>query len=694
MRKVNISLLTICMLNLLVQTQCIDMQKEKVRASKKINNTHANNETYYGEGGKEAATKRIRQVIAHARANPVGEAPIKTHPVTKGKVFSRHYNITLSTRAYFQFHADPSLDASSSQLIEKTAQYYLDHSEEIGDQDGPYWAGEYHSACVVKFGINGTERKDALARKSELVVLEYMLAFVNHWSRPEYYKFSLEHDTYFYWRTENHWWQEIVSCWGYLLALKNDPAYGGSFELKDGKTIEEHYDLTLHYMKQHMNQRARKGFLLEISSGGYATRMQNMWLSIIELSPDQEARELARKSLDLYWAFWAEEQISGERGGGKVRHRGDKILYGGEAIKEPAWLFFGTGDFNMASIKSITGSNHRLARNYIYLFSGYFPDQIVYEILKDRKNAPAYAIMQRRLGRDDNPNIEIPDGLELEKARGYNYKEGDCLKYSWVSRNFILGTVMRPPEDVMYWEEGSGQAWAHGLLLHSEKQITFPERVIPFMIGHDIRGGQYAIQSKGSFMARKLPDALNANRDNKLYPFGIFISKGLETHSRHSDNYIFINSPTTYVAVRAIATRFVPGSQLMKKGHQDYGLFYKLEDDLQPLIIEASEPEDYKNFEEFTEAVRKAKLESKNGTHTYASLSGNELRMYDDRSRPMIGGRKINYNPDMAYDSRYIKSKWDSGVIIISAGGMEKILDFAINEESQIHNHQAHRYQN
>lgn len=679
MKMINISLIMISLLCNLVQAQCFDLKKDEVNALSKHECSQSNFEPPYGKTGKEAATERIRQLIAHARANPVGEAPIKTHPVKKGQVFSRHYNITLSTRAYFQLHADPSHDSSSSQLIEKIAQYYLDHSEEIDDQDGPYWAGEYHSACVVKFGINGTERKGALARKSELVVLEYMLAFVNHWSRPEHYKFSLVQDTYFYWRTENHWWQEIVSCWGYLLALKNDPAYGGSFKLKDGKTIEEHYDLTLHYMKQHMNQRARKGFLLEISSGGYATRMQNMWLSIFELSPDQEARDLAKNTLDLYWAFWAEEQISGERGGGKVRHRGDKILNGGETIKEPAWIFFGTGNSNMEYIKSITGSNHELARNYIYLFSGYFPDQIVYEILEDRKNAPAYAIVQRRLGRDDTPNTEFPDGLEKEKARGYNYKEGDCLKYSWVSKNFILGTVMRPPEDVMYWEAGSGQAWAHGLLLQSEKQTTLPERVVPVMIGNDIRGGQYAIQSKGSFMTRKLPDAVSPARDNKLYPYGIFISKGLESYTKLSDDFIFINSPTTYVAVRAVGTGFVLSSHLLKEEFQNDGFFYKLEDDLQPLIIEAAEPGDYKNFEEFTDAVIGAQLVSENGTHSYASLSGNELLMYDDRSRPLIGGKKINYNPKMAYKSRYVKSKWDSGVIKISAGGMEKVLDFTIN---------------
>jgi hypothetical protein len=50
--------------------------------------------------------------------------------------------------------------------------------------------------------------------------------------------------------------------------------------------------------------------------------------------------------------------------------------------------------------------------------------------------------------------------------------------------------------------------------------------------------------------------------------------------------------------------------------------------------------------------------------------------MYDDRSMPMIDNAKVNYNPAMAYDSRYIQSAWDSGVVRISAAGMDRTLDF------------------
>jgi hypothetical protein len=116
-----------------------------------------------------------------------------------------------------------------------------------------------------------------------------------------------------------------VTSWGYLLALKDDPHFKDR-KFDDGKTLQEHYERTCDYVKQHMQQRARKGFLLEIATGTYSTRMHNMWYLIHAISPDANLRRLARNTLDLYWTFWAEEELAGERGGGKVRHRDLKGL--------------------------------------------------------------------------------------------------------------------------------------------------------------------------------------------------------------------------------------------------------------------------------------------------------------------------------------------------------------------------------
>lgn len=617
--------------------------------------------------------QRFAAVIAHVKEHPINELPVGTHPKKRNVVFCRPFNISLSARAYFRLHTEPSLDAFSNQDLVKVARWYLDHPDKVRDPDSAYWAGEYHAAVLAKFGSRGTERKGAITRKTELLLLEYMFAFVNYWSRLEHYKASLKYETYYYWSTENHWWQEVVTSWGYLLTLKDDPDFKDR-KLDDGKSIQEHYERTCEYVKQHMQQRARKGFLLEISSGGYSTRMHNMWYLIYDIASDEKMRELARNTLDLYWTFWAEEELAAERGGGKVRHRDLRGLGpNSEAHLIPAWLFFGAGTKGLEYIKTIRPDELALAANYMVLFSGYVPDRVIGEILKDRNTAPPYSITQRRLGKEA-PTEKVPEAAEME-GNLYDFKQGDCLKYSWVTPNFILGTVMRPPYDGEAWQRGTAQGWWHGLLISSGNPHVPPERVVPtFIQEQDISSDQYAVQSKGSMMARKL--LRGYGRDNSGTPMGIFVSSGLREYTEQAGDFLFINSPRCWVAVRSTGGDFTLSNRLLSKNQEAKGDFYKPANDFQPVIIEAADPGTFVSFETFKKAALGAALASIHGRCSYASLSGDQLTMFDDRAKPRINEMEINYNPEMAYDSRYVKSHWDSGVVEITVRGTKKVLNF------------------
>jgi hypothetical protein len=633
------------------------------------------------------ADRRIADVLAHAIANPVTPQAVGTHPELPGQAFSRTYNISRSARAYLQLMTDPSKDASSARLIEDVAQYYLDHPEEVPDPDSTYWAGEYHAAIVAKFGSNGTVRPAAVPRDVERKLLNYMVSYVNYWSRLDHYAFSVTHDTFYYWNSENHWWQETVTAWGYLLALKNDPEFSNRV-LTDGRTVSEHYDVTVDYMKEHMRQRARKGFFVEISSGGYAGRMHNMYYMIDEISPDAELRRLARLSLDLWWSFWAEEQVSGERGGGKVRHRRLRgLLPNTEGHMPSVWYYHGLGTRNMDYVRALPRDSIVLPGEYIRLLSDYRPPAFVTEILNDRLSAPAFAVTQRRVGRSAGQDENGPPEL-INASRGafsrdtipeykfYDIENSDVLKYSWVSPSFVLGTNMRPPHDVREWVAGSAQGWWHGLLLE-HPATPYPQRVVPTLIyPRDSMGEQYAVQSRGSFMARKLNDAWSAGQDNANYPMGVYISDGLRRHTLLEGDFIFINSPTTWVAVRAAGSVFAAANNLLEPQQARAGTFYRLENDTVPLIIEAAEHSDYPSFEAFKAAVRAAALSHADGVYHYQSLSGDRLSMFDDRSRPRINGEVTNYTPDVAYSSRYLYSDWDSGRITVSVAGQQHVLDF------------------
>ncbi|GGD11946.1 hypothetical protein [Aquisalinus flavus] len=636
--------------------------------------------------------ERIEQVLTLFVANPSEELPVTQHPVKPQQVFSRHFNISRSARAYLQLSTDPSQDAYSSALLQEVAQYYIDNPIEIPDPDATYWAGEYHAAALAMFGINGTVRKGAISRDAEITMLEYMVDYLNYWSRPDRYQFSLEHQTYYYWNSENHWWQEIVTSWGYLLALKDDPDFRDT-KLADGKTLQEHYEVTVAYMKEHMRQRAKKGFFVEISSGGYSGRMHNMYYLIHDISPDEDLKALAAKTLDLWWSFWAEEQISGERGGGKVRHRRLRgLLPNTEIHMVPAWYYFGIGTRNKDYLKDLDGDSTVMAGNYMALLSNYRPAPIIYKILADRETAPAYAITQRRVGKSAGQDEDLPEALiapnperdlygntGIPKHKFFDYENGSVLKYSWVSPNFILGTNMRPPYDVQEWVAGQAQSWWHGLLLKSNK-TGYPDRVVPTLIyPSDSMGEQYAVQSKTSFMARKLNDSWSQVSDNTDFPMGVFVSEGLKNDTTLDGDFIFIEGPTAWVAVRAAKTGFARSDEILTAAQQNAGNFYLLETDTQPVIIEVAEHGDYTDFTEFEATVRNAKLSFENGAYHYESLSGDRLTMFDDRSAPMINDQTVNFHPAMAYDSRYISSAWDSGIITITVGDELHVIDFTVH---------------
>ena len=58
----------------------------------------------------------------------------------------------------------------------------------------------------------------------------------------------------------------------------------------------------------------------------------------------------------------------------------------------------------------------------------------------------------------------------------------------------------------------------------------------------------------------------------------------------------------------------------------------------------------------------------KNAKELYFNLANEEISM--------VGGERIDYSPDMLFDSPFIKSKYNSGVIKISKDDKELILDF------------------
>ena len=76
---------------------------------------------------------------------------------------------------------------------------------------------------------------------------------------------------------------------------------------------------------------------------------------------EPEVRRSAEMLLDLYWAYWSQEQLHGVEGGGKTRIRGvNGFRHGTHGIPALGWFYFGIGE----KPKVISGEINALLSDY------------------------------------------------------------------------------------------------------------------------------------------------------------------------------------------------------------------------------------------------------------------------------------------------------------------------------------------
>jgi hypothetical protein len=138
-------------------------------------------------------------------------------------------------------------------------------------------------------------------------------------------------------------------------------------------------------------------------------------------------------------------------------------------------------------------------------------------------------------------------------------------------------------------------------------------------------------------------------------------------------SWTFAESQEAYVGVRVLE-----GDTSFEESR--FGRWLVCEDTMTPVIIEAGRKSDYKSFSAFQSSAMAQPLAFKDSILTYQTLGGEKLTFYADRSRlPESNGAAVNLAPQKVYDSPFIQSDWDSGVVTIQCGDETHILDF--NEE-------------
>jgi hypothetical protein len=103
------------------------------------------------------------------------------------------------------------------------------------------------------------------------------------------------------------------------------------------------------------------------------------------------------------------------------------------------------------------------------------------------------------------------------------------------------------------------------------------------------------------------------------------------------------------------------------KGDITAGVYLELENKLSPIIIEADDKVEYKNFSEFKEQILSNSMSYEGNVLQYASKAyGNELTLYADYSSlPKINDQTIDLEPPFAFLSPYLNASFGGDLVEI-----------------------------
>jgi len=481
-----------------------------------------------------------------------------------------------------------------------------------------------------------------------------------------------------------------------------DRKMGGRASLSDGKKYKaaDHYYAWRDFLKEYFTERAKRGFFLERSSGGYMKHTLNFVDLVYVCGGDPELTQIVKQFKDLVWADWAQEQISGSRGGIKVRNHNS---VGDGAMRSYASFYLG-------------GPGNGLCWWYWSVVTDYELPELVFQMALDRKGLGNYEYISRGVGEEENV---WPRPLGTERTMLCD-TESRFVKYSYVTPDYILSTQMEHPA-AMHCHLSIGGRW-QGMIFAQSPECRIV--TIGTTQGVDTFGRQKkldmemvyrSVQDKSVMITQQArrwfqinPDWYLAYNDTYEKSMGVYMGKGWDRKVEKS-GWIFLEAGNAYAAVRVVLwdEAWEKERKADREGVAKYfnsaedeatvkiredaytwardNTVIVLEDKFSPVIIEGGQKEDYPTLEAFMEDILDNDLKLYQmvvpgyNTLVYTGCGEDAKEIVFNAGTleiPTVGGEYIDYSYPMAFDSPYIKSEYKSGVVNIEAGGKKLKLDF------------------
>ena len=608
--------------------------------------------------------QRVDAVFYAEQGKPLVRAKKETaHKPGRGNNV-RHYSYSILAFAGRCLYLDEMAEEANAALVEN-AQYYLDNPLSITDRDSYHWHADIVLRLLEMYGPNGRVHAGRITRETESKVLEPMWIYTKEcsWLGKAEYNESKTWQTY---GSENHHAMDFSCLWHFCKYAKDRPEYK-DLKCDDGATLAEHYQAWDDYIVEYCRERAKKSMCVEMRHNGYNPSTIRGFYNFYDFG-EPRLRRAAGMYLDLYFAYWAEEQILGHMGGGGSRARGNNAFtqsrtHGNAPL---AWFYFAIGKQS-----PLFGHDLNAA------LSGYRPPAVVADIALDTEGRGRYEVRQRvqGLGKPGHtfPHMNRPD-LEPPKMRTDG---GGIVRYSYCDPAFILGTPMTEARPLSDWVPISSQNRWQGVIFAGQHD----PRIVPIARPRDnitAFNGQWSVQSKGSLITQKLKYHKGAAE------MMVWISREGLSQPVTEDNVVYVEAPGAYAAIRVGKggykledKRFTYEKPPGKVSTTPRAWIVTPDDEYTPVILEVMAKSDVENLAAFKAKVQATKPSIETSTLTYTTIYGDTLTLdISYQEVPTINGKPVDYAPKKVFDSPFLNADYNSGVVTISKGTRNKVLDF------------------
>lgn len=610
--------------------------------------------------------KRCDAFFRKQQGKPLVRNPIKKDWNNRGD-FTRHYNQSIVLFAARTLYLNEQVVEANAALREM-CEYHLARPQTLLEihsfQDFPR---ELAKLCLL-YGPSGSRQKGLISEETYRVILKTLWVWASAKSKVAEAEVQ-ESQTWTTRSSENHHANWFSSCWAASMFLAGVPEYRDR-KYEDGHTAAEHCAAWTAYLREYYRQRGSKGMTVEIDSPSYASATLSAAYTVYDLAADSVLKRRAGDYITLYWALWAQQQLDGVNGGAKARCKTGAAGGGNDFIRRVAWYVMGIGtpEFEHKSMLPFVSSSWRM------------PD-VVRALALEPEGRGTYEVLERR------PGLMRPGRQKEESLCPLNPDFGGIVRYGYCTPDFIMGSLLfeaRPNTD---WATISSQCRWHGVIFRGATDA----RIYPFCETKKSSYNQHwAVQRKGTLISQKLKTSVHAD-GLRVW----FAKEGLSVPVKEGDWY-FAESDGAWAAVRVVSgdTAFLshkPASAKKKAagesvdGEEDTspkeGVVLKCNDEFSPVIIEVARKTDLPGPGAFRKAILALPLKFDGTTLEYTGLSGDRFIFDAGQGRPPgINGRPVNYAPARVYDSPFVQSDWDSGVVTIQKGRRKLALDFNAND--------------